>query len=117
LASIIVEAAVKFRRSQVPALPIAATFALALLAASALVHDARAFTIEDKAPGASGDNAANLADPNDRLTSRFNNGKQTIIKQGDATIYFGGQPQSFDQRYNSNNLFDRNGRPGDLYGR
>ena len=107
----------KLHRSYVPALPFAAAFALALMAASVFVHDARAFTIEDKAPAASGGNAANLADPNDRLTSRFNNGKQTIVKQGDATIYFGGQPQSFDQRYNSNNLFDRNGRPGDLYGR
>ena len=93
----------KLRSSHIAALSLAA--ALALTTASA-----QAFTIEDKAPPSDGGSAANLAnpDPNDRLTSRFNNGKQTVIKRGNSTIYFGGPAQTFDQRNDPNHYFNPN---------
>ena len=107
------EAVMTIRRSQVATVTTA--FALALLAASLLAHRAQAFTFEDKGSGDKTNLSSGLADPDpsDRLTSRFDSGKQTIIKRGNTTIYFGGQPQSFDQRYNPDNMFNPNGRPGD----
>jgi hypothetical protein len=103
------EAAMKFHRLHCPA------FALAVVLALLFVNGAQAFTIEDKAPPANGGNAANLAnpDPNDRLTSRFNDGKQTVIKRGNATIYFGGTQPTFDQRNDPNHYF----KPNTLMGR
>lgn len=84
-----------------------AAFALAAALALPLANGAQAFTFEDKGAGNKDNLSSALAepDPNDRLTSRFNDGKQTVIKRGNATIYFGGQPQSFDQRNNPNDYF------------
>jgi hypothetical protein len=95
-----------FRRSQVFALT--AAFALALLAASLFAPRAQAFTFEDKAATPGGAPAAGIADPDDRLTSRFDDGKKTVIRRGNSTIYFGGAPQSFDQRNDPNQYFNPN---------
>jgi hypothetical protein len=35
----------------------------------------------------------------------------TTIQQGNTTLQFGSQMQSFDQRYNPNRMFDPNDRP------
>ena len=85
----------------------AAAFGLALLA----VPLAQAFTIEDQSSTAS-NNAARLADPASRLTGNGNSG--TTIQQGNTTLQFGsGRPSSFDSRYNTERMFNPNGRPGD----
>jgi hypothetical protein len=87
------------------AFTVAVVLGLTLLAAPR-VH---AFTIENQG-NADSDGAARLSDPdlNDRQTSRFDSGKQTVIKRGNTTIYLGGQPQSFNQRNDSNSYFSPN---------
>jgi len=93
----------------------AAALAAALLAAPA----AQAFTFQGNAPGDSG-GAKNYVDPMDNVApqaqdsgSRFD-GRGTIPQQDG--FYFGAgrtsDPGSFDQRYNSNNLFDPFAREG-----
>lgn len=95
----------------------AAALAAALLAAPA----ARAFTFEGQAPGDSG-GTKSYVDPTDSLapggqqdTSRFDgNGQGSIYRQGGFSLRLN-QPsdgQSFDQRYNANNLFDPYAREG-----
>jgi hypothetical protein len=103
------EAAMTFRATA-RAFVAAATL---LMAASA----ANAFTIEDQGGASGGRGYVDLDKPAaapDRLTpvSPFNteNG-QTTIKQGNSTFQFGGQ-RSFNERYNTNNLFDPYAREG-----
>jgi hypothetical protein len=92
----------------------------ALIAAATLltaVSVAHAFTIEDQGGASGGQGYVDLDKPAaapDRLApvSPFNtdNG-QTTVKQGNSTFQFGGQ-RSFNERYNSNNLFDPYAREG-----
>ncbi len=84
---------------------LAAAFGLVLLAAPA----ARAFTIDNQA-NSNADGSARYLDP-DAQFSGSADGK-TVIKQGNTTIQFG-QGQSFDQRYDTNRMFNQIGRPGD----
>jgi hypothetical protein len=111
------------RRQQLRMLSVAAAFALAVCA---FVTSARAFTFEDQSGGNGGGknddtsmfyNSRSNSDPGDRMTSRFDDGRKTIIKQGNTTFYIGGAEQSYEQRYSPDRLFDRNGGPGDNYGR
>ena len=92
---------------------ITATF----LAALGVVPAAHAFTVQDSNGSSSGAGFMDLdkpAAPPDRLGtgSRLDsdNGMSTM-KQGNTTFQFGSQ-RSFDQRYNSNNLFDPYAREG-----
>jgi len=71
---------------------------------------AHAFTIDNQSSN-SGSGGARYADPDEQF-SNSGNGLSTY-HLGDTTVQFGGQPQSFDQRYNSNRMFDPLGRPGD----
>ena len=87
------------------------------LAALYVAPGARAFTIEDRGGASGGQGYVDLDKPApapDRLTpvSPFNadNG-QTTIKQGNSTFQFG-QTRSFNERYNTNNLFDPYAREG-----
>ena len=91
--------------------------AVASVVAFAVAPGAKAFTIENQG-GASGgqgylDTDKPAAAP-DRLApvSPFNtdNG-QTTIKQGNSTFQFG-QQRSFDQRYNTDNMFNPYTREG-----
>ncbi len=92
----------------------------ALIAAATLltaVSVAHAFTIEDQGGASGGRGYVDLDKPAaapDRLApvSPFNtdNG-QTTVKQGNSTFQFG-QQRSFNERYNSNNLFDPYAREG-----
>ncbi len=81
--------------------------ALALVSASA----AQAFTFESNAPGDGGGAARNYVDPQDQISpkagspQRFNDESQNG-KQGGFGLQFGGQTQSFDQKYNSNDYFN-----------
>ena len=84
---------------------LAAAFGLALLT----MPVAHAFTFEGQGD-TSNDGAARITDPEARFSGT---GPATTIKQGNTTIQFGGQMGSFDQRYNSNRMFEPNGRPGD----
>lgn len=44
----------------------------------------------------------------DPLSSRLDGGNGSVIKRDNSTIYFGGQPQSFDQRNNPDSYFNPN---------
>jgi hypothetical protein len=91
--------------------------AAAFLAALYAAPGARAFTIEDQGGASGGHGYVDLDKPApapDRLTpvSPFgtDNGGKTI-QQGNATFQFG-QQRSFNERYNTNNLFDPYAREG-----
>ena len=91
--------------------------AAAIMTAFSAVPNAHAFTIEDQSGPSGGRGYVDLdkpAAPPDRLVpvSPFNteNG-QTTIRQGNSTFQFG-QQRSFNERYNSNNLFDPYAREG-----
>ena len=91
---------------------LAAAFGLVLLAAPA----AHAFTIDNQS-NTNNDGTARYTDPDARFSgsgsgSGSGNG-QTTLQQGNTTFRFGGQQGSFDQRYDSNRMFDPLGRPGD----
>ena len=103
----------KFRATPCPLIAAAAL----LVALTFAARGAKAFTIENQG-GASGgqgylDTDKPAAAP-DRLApvSPFNtdNG-QTTIKQGNSTFQFG-QQRSFDQRYNTENMFNPYAREG-----
>ena len=106
-----IEAAMKFRTTS------RALITAAFLAALGAAPTAQAFTIQDSNGSSVGAGFMDLdkpAAPPDRLGtgSRFDseNGQSTM-KQGNTTFQFGSQ-RSFDQRYNTNNLFDPYAREG-----
>ena len=82
---------------------LAAAFGLAVLVAPA----AHAFTIDNQA-NTNSDGSARYTDPDSRFSNSGNG--QTTYRQGNATFQFG-TPQSFDQRYDSNRMFNPNPRP------
>jgi hypothetical protein len=84
---------------------LAAAFGLAVLAAPA----AQAFTMDTQS-NTNINGAARYTDPDEQFSGASSG--QPTIKQGNATFQFG-QPQSFDQRYSTDNLFNPNGRPGE----
>lgn len=86
----------------------AAAFGLALLIAPA----AHAFTIDDQS-NTNSDGTARYTDPDARFSGAGSGSGQTTIRQGNTTFRFGGQMGTFDQRYDSNRMFDPLGRPGD----
>ena len=97
------------------ALLAAAALAAALFAAPA----AQAFTFERNAPG-DGGAQLNYTDPMENLLPKSDdgganfNGHGTVYQQGGVTVHMNqsGSFQSFDQRYNPNNLFDPFAREG-----
>jgi len=94
----------RIRRLHCPA------FALALLAASLFANGAQAFTIEELGSASSGDGARNaIADPDGRV-SRFGSSGNTY-KQGNTTLQFGTQQRGGDRYFNTDHMFNPNGRP------
>jgi len=88
-----------------------------LFAALAFAPAAYAFTIENQGGASGGQGYLDMDKPSatpDRHVpvSPFNtdNG-QTTLKQGNTTFQFG-QQRSFNERYNTNNLFDPYAREG-----
>jgi len=80
--------------------------ALALASASA----ARAFTYESTASGDSGMHQ-NYTDPDEQMKPKAGQTQRTFNEDGGTqtggfSMQFGGQSQSFDQKYNSNDYFD-----------
>ena len=94
-------------RSQHRVFLFAGALGLTLLAAP----QARAFTIDDQSNAPVG-GSARYTDPDQRLTANGNNGT-TIYKQGNTSLQFGTQRQFDDQKYNTDRIFNPNGRPGD----
>src|SRR5664279_54237 len=86
---------------------LAAGFGLMLLAAPA----AHAFTIDNQA-NTKNDGSARYTDPDENFSGSGNNGQATI-REGNTTLRFGGQSQSFDQRFDPSRMFNPNPRPGD----
>ncbi|MGH6726584.1 MAG: hypothetical protein ACREB8_08570 [Pseudolabrys sp.] len=86
---------------------LAGAFGLALAAASA----AHAFTIDNQS-NTNSDGSARYTDPDEHFSGTGNGNGQTIIRQGDATLRFGGNQGSFGQRYDSNQVFDSLTRSG-----
>ena len=84
---------------------LAAAFGLAVMAAPA----AQAFTMDTQS-NTNINGAARYTDPDEQFSGASSG--QNTIRQGNTTFQFG-QPQSFDQRYSTDNLFNPNGRPGD----
>jgi hypothetical protein len=84
---------------------LAAVFGLAVLAAPV----AQAFTIDDQS-NTNSNGTARYSDPDERFSG---SGNAQTIQQGNATIRFGGQQGTFDQRYNTNRMFDPLARPDD----
>jgi ABC-type phosphate transport system substrate-binding protein len=85
---------------------LAAAFGLALLAAPA----ARAFTMDNQS-NVSPNGGARYTDPDEQFSGAGSNNGQSVYKQGNTTFHFGSQ-QNFDQRYNSDRMFDTLGGPG-----
>jgi hypothetical protein len=85
----------------------AAAFGLGVLAAPF----AHAFTIDDQS-NTNSDGSAKFSDPDERF-SGGSNGGLTTYRQGNTSLQFGTQRSLSDQRYNTDNLFNPNGRPGD----
>jgi hypothetical protein len=93
----------------------ACLFAAALGVALMATPAAQAFQLEG-ANGQTGAGQQNFRDWDTRMgvdpesqASEFGDGK-TTIKQDDFSVHFG-QERSFNQRYNSDNLFHPNGQP------
>lgn len=84
---------------------LAVAFGLATLAAPA----AQAFTMDTQS-NTNINGAARYTDPDEQFSGASSG--QSTIRQGNTTFQFG-QPQSFDQRYDTNRLFNPLGRPGD----
>ncbi len=91
-------------------LQLAAAFALVILAAPM----AHAFTIDDKS-NTNSSGGARYTDPDARFEGGGSGtGGGSTLQQGNTTIRFGGAQQggTFDQRYDSNRMFDTLGGPG-----
>ena len=87
---------------------LAAALGVGMLAAPA----AQAFTIEDQSTVTNSDGTAKFVNPSAPVT-RFGNGGQTTLQQGNATFQFGPQRPLNDERYTKDRMFDPLGRPGD----
>jgi hypothetical protein len=84
---------------------------LAILAAAFVLAApaAHAFTFEGQAnTNTNSDGSARYTDPDERFSNSGNG--QGTIQQGNTTLRFG-QPQSFDQRYDPNRMFNPVDRP------
>jgi hypothetical protein len=86
---------------------IAGALGVAMLAAPL----AQAFTIDDQS-NTNSDGSAKFSDPDARF-SGTGNGGPTVYRQGNMSLQFGPQRSLTDQRYNTDRMFNPNGRPGD----
>lgn len=91
--------------------------AAAFFAAACAAPAAQAFSIQDEGGPAGGQRYLDLdkpAAPPDRMApvSRFGNENgQTTIRQGNSVLQFGNQ-RSFEQKYNTDNIFNPYTREG-----
>jgi len=83
----------------------AAALGACLLAAGA----AQAFTF-DNTTNTNSDGSARYADPDEQFSGTANNNGPTTIKQGNTTLQFGTR-QNADRNFNTDSMFQPNGRP------
>jgi hypothetical protein len=83
----------------------AAAFGASVLVASA----AHAFTF-DNTTNTNSDGSARYTDPDERFSGTGNNNGPTTIKQGNTTLQFGTR-QNADRNFNTDSMFQPNGRP------
>ena len=88
--------------SRLPLAILAAAFVLAAPAAHAFTFEGQANT------NTNSDGSARYTDPDERFSNSGNG--QGTIQQGNTTLRFG-QPQSFEQRYDPNRMFNPIDRP------
>jgi hypothetical protein len=99
-------------RSQHRVFIFAGTLGLAVLTAPLFSGLAQAFTIDDQS-NTNSNGSAKFSDPDARLTGKDNNGT-TVYRQGNMSLQLGSpQRGSTDTRYNTDRIFNPNGRPGD----
>ncbi len=85
---------------------VAAAFGASLLAAGA----AQAFTF-DNTTNTNSDGSARYTDPDARLTGGDNRGDgPATIRNGNSTLQFGA-PRTSDRNFNTDSMFQPNGRP------
>ena len=99
-------------RSQTRVVLTAAVFGLSMLGA---VGAAQAFTIDDQS-NTNPNGSAKFSDPDSRFSNGGSGGNgQTTYNYGNTTLRFGSgsQRSTYDQRYNTDRMFDPNGRPGE----
>ncbi|HTQ82330.1 MAG TPA: hypothetical protein VMI47_03610 [Pseudolabrys sp.] len=82
------------------ALFLSAALGLAVVAAPA----AQAFTLDNQSNTTS-NGTARYTDPDEQFSGSASGSGATTLRQGNATFQFGA-PQTFDQRYNPNRMFD-----------
>jgi hypothetical protein len=91
--------------SRLQRVALAAAFGAILLAAGA----AQAFTF-DNTTNTNSDGSARYTDPDERFSGTGNNNGATTIKQGNTTLQFGTR-QGADRNFNTDSMFQPNGRP------
>ena len=78
----------------------------------AVLTPAQAFTFEEYGSGGArkaDDTSMFYNDGKDGAPkSNFNDGRTTVLKRGNSSIYFNGPQQSFDQRNDPNSYFNPN---------
>lgn len=94
---------------------VAAALGLGVVAAPAFVGLAQAFTIDDQS-NTNRDGSARFSDPDSRFSGNGSNGP-TTYRNGNMSLQFGSQRSLSDQRYNTDRMFNPNGRPSDYDGR
>jgi hypothetical protein len=102
-------------RSHRRVLVAAGALALALTVQPLAAGKVKAFTIDDHS-NTNADGSAKFSDPDSRLSGNGNNG-MTTYRSGPMSLQFGTQRTLTDQRYNTDRMFNPNGRPGDYDGR
>jgi hypothetical protein len=95
------------------------TLVVAFVSGFALIGAAHAFTFEGGSPGTAGSGQNYLdtgtkagTDPDDKVNSRFGTDGGSTMKFGNSTVQFGAQP-SFQQRYDSSQMFKQYDLGGD----
>jgi hypothetical protein len=95
-------------RSHRRVLIIAGALGLILLAAPI----AQAFTIDEQS-NTNSNGSAKFSDPESRLLGTDNGNGPTTIRNGNTTLQFGSQRPGADRNFNTDRIFNPNGRPGD----
>jgi hypothetical protein len=76
----------------------------------ALAGSAQAFTIDNQS-GTNADGSAKFADPDSRFSGDGANGAPTTYRNGNMSLQFGARGTHPDRDYNTDQMFQPNGRP------
>ncbi len=84
--------------------------------ALALAGSARAFTIDNQS-NTNADGSAKFSDPDERFSGGSNANGPTTYKNGNMSLQFGSPQSHPDRDFNTDRMFNPNGRPGEFDGR